>query len=255
MLNLIVLLMLITSQFIEATEHFNQSTALRNLQIAASTYCDKTDIPGLTVIKEIRRATTVLIADDAVQDARIVSFRGSSDIENWISNFDAIFTEPYADKSIKVHKGLHNEYLDYKAEIMEYLAPNMVISGHSSGGALSMFFAYDIYHSQANSNVTAYTFGKPRIGNDRFAESAKGITHYRITHHDDIVPHVPEELLGYRHTGSEIWFDDNTNNNYKICDTVGGEDPECSNSCAPLKCTSIDDHLYYMGTNIGGPFC
>lgn len=236
-----------------ALAQFSVPTALRNLQIAASTYCDKTDIPGLTVIKEIRRATTVIIADDAVQDARIVSFRGSSDIENWISNFDAIFTEPYADKSIKVHKGLYKEYLEYKAEIMEYLAPNMVISGHSSGGAVTMFFAYDIHQTRKDINVTAYTFGKPRIGNDRFAESAKGITHYRITHHHDIVPHVPEEVLGYRHTDSEIWFYDDTDN-YKVC-AEGGEDPNCSNSCAPIKCTSIRDHLYYMTTNIGGPFC
>ena len=177
MLNLMFLLALIMPQLIETTNKFNESIALRNLQIAASTYCDKTDIHGLTVIKEIRRATTVIIADDTVQDARTVSFRGSSDIENWISNFEARFTEPYLDKSIKVHRGLYNEYLEYKAEIMEYLAPNMVISGHSSGGALSMFFAYDIHHSQANYNVTAYTFGKPRIGNDRFAESSKDITH------------------------------------------------------------------------------
>ena len=84
MLNLMFLLALIMPQLIETTKKFNESIALRNLQIAASTYCDKTDIPGLTVIKEIRRATTVIIADDTVQDARTVSFRGSSDIENWI---------------------------------------------------------------------------------------------------------------------------------------------------------------------------
>jgi predicted lipase len=236
-----------------ALAQFSVPTALRNLQIAASTYCDKTDIPGLNVIKEIRAATTIIIADDAVQNARVVSFRGSSDIENWISNFEARYTEPYADKSIKVHNGLYAEYLEYKTEIMEYLAPNMVINGHSSGGAVSMFFAYDIHATQPTVNVTAYTFGKPRIGNDRFVESAKDITHYRITHHDDIVPHVPEEILGYRHTGAEIWFYDDTDN-YKVCDK-GTEDPNCSNSCAPTKCTSVDDHKYYMMTNIGGDYC
>ncbi len=230
-----------------AAAQFNQQLALRNLQIAASTYCDETEIPGLTVIKEIRRATTVIIADDAVQGARVVSFRGSSDIDNWISNFDLIFTEPYADKTIKVHKGLHEEYLRYKDEIVEYLAPNMVISGHSSGGALSMFFAYDI-HSMGDSNVTVYTYGKPRIGNAAFVESAKDITHYRITHNNDIVPHLPEEIFGYRHTDSEVWFPDDSDK-YILCEN--GEDPKCSNSCAPTKCTSISDHLYYMMTNIG----
>ena len=233
---------------------FDTQIAHRNLQIAASTYCDKTEIDGLSIIGEIRADTNIIIGDDAVQGARVFSFRGSSDIYNWISNIEFEFTEPYADKSIKVHRGLYAEYATYKDRLMEHLAPNLILNGHSSGAALAMFFAYDISQANTNTNVTVYTYGKPRIGNAAFAESVSmsDIIHYRITHHDDIVPHLPEEIFGYRHTDSEVWFYDDSDN-YAVCS--GGEDPECSNSCAPTKCTSTSDHMYYMMTNIGSDYC
>jgi len=230
---------------------FDEPTAIRNLQIAASTYCDKTSISGLEIISEIREETNVIIGNDTIQDALVFSFRGSADIANWISNFEFEYTAPYPDPNIKVHRGLHAEYMKYKDRIMSHLSPNrnVVISGHSSGGAVSMFFAYDIHSTY---NVSVYTYGKPRIGNDNFAESAKNIRHYRITHHDDIVPHLPEELFGYRHTGTEIWYSGD-DDKHTIC--TESEDSDCSNSCAPTRCTSIKDHLYYMMTNIGTPYC
>ena len=261
--------------------HFDEPTAIRNLQIAASTYCDQTSIDGLEIISEIREETNVIVANDVVQDALVFSFRGSSDIANWISNIEAEYTAPYPDQSIKVHRGLYAEYMKYKERVFSHLDPtrNVVISGHSSGGALSMFFAYDIHlhlrtfktppsgavmsdeddadwafsmPNGVNYNVSVYTYGKPRIGNDNFAESAKNINHYRITHGDDIVPHLPEELFGYRHTGTEIWYygDDDK---HTIC--TEKEDPNCSNSCAPTHCTSTNDHMYYMMTNIGSAYC
>jgi hypothetical protein len=232
---------------------FDEPTAIRNLQIAASTYCDQTSIDGLEIIGEIREETNVIIANDNVQDALVFSFRGSSDIANWISNLEFEYTAPYSDPNIKVHRGLHAEYMKYKERVFSYLEPtrNVVISGHSSGGGLSMFFAYDIH---LNYNVSVYTYGKPRIGNDNFAESAKNINHYRITHHDDIVPHLPEEVFGYRHTNTEIWYSGD-DDKHTICKESEKEDPDCSNSCAPTRCTSINDHLYYMMMNIGSAYC
>ena len=245
--------MKVLSFFTMALATFNEKMALRNLQIAASTYCDATNINGLDVTHEIRAETNVIIANDLVQDAQIFSFRGSSNIENWISNIQVRFASPYADTNIKIHKGLYDEYLIYKETLLQNLnasANSVIVSGHSSGAALAMMFAYDIHN--LNYSVTAYTYGKPRIGNSAFAKSAENITHYRITHADDIVPHLPEEVFGYRHTGTEVWFYDDSDN-YIVC--ADAEDPDCSNSCAPIKCTSISDHMYYMMTNIGSEYC
>ena len=56
----------------------------------------------------------------------------------------------------------------------------------------------------------------------------------------------------YQHTDTEIWYY-NDDYDYKICNA--NEDPGCSNSCAPIHCDSINDHLYYMGMNIGSDYC
>ncbi len=234
----------------------------RNLQIAAATYCDTDQLvdwncahcaSDIEVISVIPDESTIIVARDPAQNATTFAFRGSVNVENWISNLEFDVIAPYDDPEIKVHKGLYHEYLLYKKEISVYLVPGdrIVIAGHSSGGAMSMFFAYDIYRDY---DVVVYTFGKPRIGNAKFVESASEIRHFRVTHADDMVPHIPEEVLGYRHTGIEVWNYDDTPTNYKVCDSLE-EDDACSNSCAPIHCTSTSDHLFYLGTAIGSASC
>ena len=42
------------------------------------------------------------------------------------------------------------------------------------------------------------------------------------------------------------------NSEYKICNDYNNvEDDNCSNSCAPIHCTSTSDHLYYLNVTIG----
>lgn len=248
-------------QLTKCTDLFNIDTVKRNLHIAAATYCDIGQLnnwscnhclSNITVRAVIPDESTIVILHDSVQNATVFAFRGSVNVDNWISNLQFDVISPYEDKSVKVHKGLYNEYLLYKEEISRFLVncERIVITGHSSGGAMSMFFAYDIYKKF---DVTVYTFGKPRIGNSRFAETASGIRHFRVTHAEDIVPHIPEEVLGYRHTGNEVWNYDNTETNYKFCTSL--EDVDCSNSCAPIHCTSTKDHLFYLGLQIGSESC
>ena len=243
--------------FFQSVFGFDLGITTRNLHIAAASYCNidqltnwncKHCLPEIQVQAIIPDESTIIIARDSVQNATVFAFRGSVNVENWISNLQFSVIAPYEDPDIKVHKGLYHEYLRYKDEISAYLVPGdkIIITGHSSGGAISMFFAYDIYKDY---DVVVYTFGKPRIGNAKFAESANAITHFRVTHADDIVPHIPEEVFGYRHTGVEVWNYDDTTNNYKVC--ADNEDKSCSNSCAPLHCISIPDHLFYFGMGIG----
>jgi len=238
---------------------YDEDIAKRNLQLSAATYCDTDEITnwdcvhcvsGIELKQTIFGDTNIIIADDTVQNATVFVFRGSSNIPNWISNIELRFIAPYSDTNIKVHRGLYNEYMKYKDILLMHLSrEKVIITGHSSGAALSMFMAYDIHKTH---DVTVYTFGKPRIGNQNFVDSAKNITHYRITHHNDIVPHLPEEVLHYRHTNTEIWYTGD-GSNYKICEN--SEDPDCSNSCAPIHCDSIDDHLLYIGIKIGSDSC
>ena len=112
---------------------------------------------------------------------------------------------------------------------------------------------FDILYNELPYVISQHiTFGSPRVGNDIFFEYFKtyGIYSKRITHHYDIVPHVPEEFLGYEHVNNEIWYDE-TNEHFSICDDYMHEDPLCSNSCAPTKCTSTSDHLNYLNISMG----
>ena len=72
----------------------------------------------------------------------------------------------------------------------------------------------------------------------------------RITHYHDIVPHLPQSFLNYKHISNEVWFN-HENSNYQICNDTQDEDYLCSDSCAPKYCTSVNDHMYYMNITMG----
>lgn len=81
---------------------------------------------------------------------------------------------------------------------------------HSLGAAQAVLGAMDLYQRVATltkNNLSIYTGGCPRIGNDDFAYYVDGtkIPHYRSVHNRDIVPHVPPQALGYYHPGIEVW--------------------------------------------------
>ena len=108
-----------------------------------------------------------------------------------------------------------------------------------------------------NYNVTLINFGSPRIGNQNFVYDffKYPITTKRITHYYDMVPHLPQNKLGYLHIPNEIWYNED-NTKYIICnDNVDEEDNICSNSCAPLNCKSVSDHLNYLNTTMGTNNC
>ena len=55
-----------------------------------------------------------------------------------------------------------------------------------------------------------YTYGGPRVGNSDFAAQfwrdfhADAQTVWRLTHNRDPIPHLPLELMGFRHVGHEV---------------------------------------------------
>ena len=78
----------------------------------------------------------------------------------------------------------------------------------------------------------------------------------RVTHNRDIVPSVPPQYVGFHHVSREVWQLDGAkyfgSKVYMpwVCDG-SGEDPVCHNSVCYLGlCTSISDHMHYMGANM-----
>ncbi len=79
---------------------------------------------------------------------------------------------------------------------------------------------------------------------------------YRDVHYHDIVPHIPLQNvsgINYNHIATEVWFENEQSNYYKICITDEhflGEDPDCSDS-VPDYDYSISDHFIYLGISTG----
>jgi hypothetical protein len=202
---------------------------------------------------------------DSYTKSIFVSFRGSSNIQNWIDNIQFSKISPYNDKSISVEKGFYKAYSYVKPELIDnlptlakkYNTNKMLITGHSLGAGAATLMAYDIMSIFPSYKVSyLINFGSPRVGNPEFVASfnqyATSIIHYRITHHYDIVPHMPEEVLGYLHISNEVWYNED-NTKYKTCsDSNGEEDKTCSDSCSPTHCTSTSDHLNYLNVTMGG---
>ena len=72
-------------------------------------------------------------------------------------------------------------------------------TGHSLGGALATLAAERYPHTTG-----IYTYGAPRVGNERFAAAFR-VPAFRIVNNNDVVSWVPPPWLGgYRHVGQEI---------------------------------------------------
>jgi hypothetical protein len=199
---------------------------------------------------------------DSTTQSLFVAFRGSASIQNWIDNIKVSQITPYDDDSIGVEKGFYKSYNYLKVDLFDNLSilskkygtRNILITGHSLGAAMATLMTYDIITLFPSYVVThLITFGSPRVGNSKFVESFNEQyenVYYRITHYYDMVPHVPEEFMGYLHISNEVWYNEG-NTDFIICDDYNIEDNRCSNSCSPIHCTSTSDHLYYLNVSMG----
>ena len=209
------------------------------------------------------KGSRAIMGYDGISQSLFVAFRGSSNIQNWINNLQVSHISPYENNNIKVDKGFYNSYLYLKDEIFKnlnsltinYKTNQISVTGHSLGAAQATLLSFDLLYNPNYELLNVYTYGSPRVGNEDFSHDFT--SHFlsnRITHYYDIVPHVPEEILGYLHIGNEIWYN-RPNDLFKICNDNYEEDNSCSNSCAPTHCTSLDDHLYYLNISMGNDYC
>ena len=86
----------------------------------------------------------------------------------------------------------------------------MWIAGHSLGGAIAELCAAQAWFVSHVPIQGVYTFGQPRVGDDAFAKivhDALGLRIVRFVNDQDIVPRVPFYGMGFRHYGTQIFFD------------------------------------------------
>jgi len=244
---------------IQQALHMSQASYCPGVSLA-SWECSTCDADAVLMDIVEQGGERALLGAYPKENIIFVSFRGSTNIQNWIDNVQFAQTCPYTSyPDVCVETGFYkvfNELYPSVNETLHYMAGvfgtrNVLITGHSLGAAVGTLTAYALRdQSLGEFDVSLITFGSPRVGNAAFSAAVSHST--RITHAYDIVPHVPQEFLGYLHTPHEVWYPGTEEEGSVECDDGdGNEDPNCSNSCGPLHCTSISDHLTYLDVNMG----
>lgn len=140
----------------------------------------------------------------------VIACRGTEPNEWNDIRADANARSVLAETVGRVHRGFKQEVDDLWPMVETALMDNrhaLYFCGHSLGGAMATIAAGRCYLSHIPSNpVELFTYGSPRVGDKRYINYVQ-LDHYRFVNNNDIVPRVPPSLLGYRHSGREVYLD------------------------------------------------
>ena len=144
----------------------------------------------------------------------ILGFCGTvkGNLKNLLTDFDALPVSPGDPDGAIVHKGFSDAldivWSDAKQLLAGYRQEHptspIYFTGHSLGGALASLAIWRFQKEQRDQNVSLYTIGCPRVGNQRFcdeliARATRGV--FRFMDGNDLVTHVPPAKLEYAHPG------------------------------------------------------
>ena len=140
----------------------------------------------------------------------VVAFRGSEETgpEDWITDLKFIkqnyaYDTPY--KGLKIHSGFMGAYQSIRPVVIDRVkkasSKDIVCTGHSLGAALATLAAFDIKNTLPDKDVSCFTYGSPKVGNDNFAKAYNALVPntYRFVNGPDLVPQAL--LVGYEHVG------------------------------------------------------
>ena len=132
------------------------------------------------------------------RSALFLILRGTQTVREWIRNLSISLADYPLEGYGKVHGGFLDTYEALRGDIMSALAEvdsglDFYVAGHSLGAALATIAAPDI-ESRGRRIRAVYTFGSPRVGDDRFVKAfnrSHGDRSYRVTNTSDIVTSIP----------------------------------------------------------------
>eukprot|EP00048_Salpingoeca_helianthica_P016212 m.231054 g.231054 ORF g.231054 m.231054 type:complete len:311 (-) comp18227_c0_seq1:70-1002(-) len=219
----------------------------------------------VTTVTDSLTSTFSYIAFDPSKNTVYVSFRGTVNIPNWMTDFDFIKVHDIIDDpSAEVHAGFYNAYTRVRQGILNSVkqvvtsscvsCTHIIVTGHSLGAALSGLCAVDLKVVLGSRYLIEVTnFGMPRLGNAAFASDFPKFVDiaFRMVHEKDLVPHVPPSSAGFHHIATEVWSRGEgapSNLKYIVCNG-SGEDPSCSDSIPANQFTTADHDIYMGETN------
>jgi hypothetical protein len=202
-----------------------RNEALYNAKLAVLAYSNKDQIIwndyGLELVKWIEHKKSDTQGFVAIKDKSIyVVWRGSESKKDF-QNDASIDKVPFINEGEKVHIGFKycwesvvgDTYnaIDTALENLQGEATNIIVSGHSLGGAVATLYAYSIKNHYPHYNIKSLTIGSPRVGNKVFKENydKSGIDTLRIVHNNDLVTHTP--YIRFYHVNYQVRLDTNGN--------------------------------------------
>ncbi|KAJ6577953.1 alpha/beta-hydrolase [Mycena capillaripes] len=215
---------------------------------------------GNTLVQSFSAGDTQgFIARDDNRKEIVVSFRGSfslADAATDVNLFLVPFVSPGIDKSFDVHSGFLAAYNDVanivltavEAQVAKFPTYNVVVTGHSLGGALAALGAVSLKTALPSAPMKLYTFGQPRTGDAQFANFVETTIGVDNIFRDGVPTLIPREL-GYEHHGTEYWqFEDPisaTSPPTTVTKCIGEEDPSCSDFIVSTGINAA--HVFYFG--------
>jgi predicted lipase len=176
---------------------------------------------GLELVSWIENKKSDTQGFVATRDKAIyVVWRGSESKKDF-QNDASIDKVPFINDGEKVHIGFKYcwesvvgdtyDAIDTAIENLQGETTDIVVCGHSLGGAVATLYAYSIKKHFPHYNVSATTIGSPRVGNKVFKENYdnSGIDTLRIVHNNDLVTHTP--YIRFYHVNYQVRLDTNGN--------------------------------------------
>ena len=169
--------------------------------------CDVWQLSGLQFIA--RDNTECFVVGDS--ETALVAFRGTEKkVADWLTDLNFIgTTKTYG----RVHRGFWAAFQAVADLVNDAIAslgsPELVLTGHSLGGALALIAAAELKGKHSVRSI--YTYGQPAVGKGRhpeFMQANFGRKFFRFVNNDDIVTKVPPT---YRHTGELYRFGPDSN--------------------------------------------
>ncbi|KAE8353429.1 Alpha/Beta hydrolase protein [Aspergillus coremiiformis] len=196
------------------------------------------------------------LAVDETNKLIVLSFRGSSDLSNWIADLTFILTD---DSNLCAGCEVHDGFWQAWSHIADTITPTvqsalskypdytLVMTGHSYGAALAAIAA--TVFRNAGHSVELYNYGQPRVGNLALAQyitSQNMGGNYRVTHTNDLVPRVPPEIAGYHHFSPEYWIsspDQTAVSSADVTEVIGVDSTAGNDGASGF---SIEAHRWYF---------
>lgn len=147
----------------------------------------------------------------------VVMFRGTEFIHDWLDDFDFV-PSPYdpIPGCGTVHQGFQLVYYSIRDSLRTTIAAlaskcnQLIITGHSLGGALCALAAPDLLNDVASKlSPVVYTWAEPRVGHQDYVGFYNSHVNvcYRIVNVWDVVPHLPPVIAWFEHEGNSVTID------------------------------------------------